>query len=266
MRILQNLMSLLRSGVHLSLAGVMTAVLFVALPWSMHGAKGNFAPVYEFVPSGADRAVDLTLALSTFEKVMDGDGEDAELDAPQMGDGTKEKVAGVEQAEPILAVRRDPSGRMMDKKRLGVTHVRAGLELDRVAKKPPAKKTRRKGAKCLDPVSEIEEIGPGEWRVDKDFVVSYTDDLDRFNSLGRVVRSHDEAGKPEGWQVRRIRCGSPLHQGGLRNGDVVLEVDGRGVASIRQVLKVYRKSKRRDVITVKVRRKGQFVKLTYYIG
>ena len=265
MSILQNLSSLLRYGVHLSLAGVMTAALFVALPWSMHGAKGNFSPVYEFAPSGAERPFQVVMAVDTLAEVMDGEGDDAVVDAPEAGDGTTEKVDGVAEPELIGVNRPNQAGRVMRKKQLGITHIRSGREISRVIQKPAPKK-KRKGKKCLDPVDEIQELGPGEWRVEKEFVVLYTEDSDRFNSLGRVVRSHDDKGHAEGWQLRRIRCGSPLHQGGFRNGDVVLEVDGRNVASIRQVFKVYRKSKRRDVINVTVRRKGQLKSLTYYIG
>ena len=73
-----------------------------------------------------------------------------------------------------------------------------------------------------------------------------------------------EEGDIVGFRVRRIKCGSVLHQAGIRNGDVVRSINGRPVTTIPQALSAYRKLRRKRKLEVELtRRSGEAVSLRY---
>ena len=73
-----------------------------------------------------------------------------------------------------------------------------------------------------------------------------------------------EEGEIVGFKVRRIKCGSVLHQAGFRNGDIIHSINGREVTTIPQALVAYRKLRRkRKLEVVLTRRSGDTVALRY---
>ena len=131
------------------------------------------------------------------------------------------------------------------------------------ANKDSKRHTRRK---CDDPTQAIAQTSDSSWSVERDLVEYYTSSMSALRELGWVKRHRGTDGKADGFMVRGIRCGSPLHQAGFRNGDVIHEVNGKKVTSVPQVITAYRKLKKKDAVRVRLSRKGAGMKLTYRIS
>ena len=114
---------------------------------------------------------------------------------------------------------------------------------------------KKKGRACVEPSGLIEETKTNTYDVDKALIDTYVDDLDAAARLAWTAWHNDAAGEIDGFSVRRIRCGSPLHEAGFRNGDVVHSVNGREIQSIPDAMRAYRKVKRKDTLKVNLTRK-----------
>ena len=111
--------------------------------------------------------------------------------------------------------------------------------------------------RCDEPAAQIQQLGDGRWRVQGSFVESYTSNLKRLESLGAVARHRDALGEPDGFRLARIRCGSPLAQGGLENGDIVSSVNGHSVTSLAGALLTYAKVRNKETVKVDLVRRGK---------
>ncbi|MEC7946362.1 MAG: hypothetical protein VX265_02275 [Myxococcota bacterium] len=125
---------------------------------------------------------------------------------------------------------------------------------------------RRSGKRCLDPDPRIVAQGGDRFRIERDLVDSYTSDLKQAARLAWVGWHRDAAGDIQGFRVRRIRCGSVLHQAGFRNGDVVHAVNGKPVTSIPQALSAYRKLRKKRILNVEIKRRGAIRKLRFRLS
>ncbi|MCP4808035.1 MAG: PDZ domain-containing protein [Proteobacteria bacterium] len=129
---------------------------------------------------------------------------------------------------------------------------------------PTASTKKKKGRECVEPTGLIEDKGGGEYGVSKDLVDTYANDLGAASTLAWASWHEDDAGETDGFRVRRIRCGSPLHEAGFRNGDVVHSVNGKEITTIPDAMFAYQKVKRRDSLKVAITRKdGSRQKLRY---
>lgn len=118
-----------------------------------------------------------------------------------------------------------------------------------------AAKREKKGRTCVEPSGYIESTGTNTYDVDKALIDTYVDDLDAASRLAWTAWHSGSDGEVDGFSVRRIRCGSPLHEAGFRNGDVVHSVNGREIQSIPDAMRAYRKVKRKDTLKVDLTRK-----------
>ena len=126
-------------------------------------------------------------------------------------------------------------------------------------------RTQRKGRKrrCIEPDPRIERKGEGRWSIDRDLVDTYTGDLKAAASLAWVGWHRDGEGEIAGFKVKRIRCGSVLHQAGFRNGDIITAINGRPVTTIPQALSAYRKLRKKRTLDVDLERRGASRRLRY---
>ncbi len=131
-----------------------------------------------------------------------------------------------------------------------------------------AKKGGGKGSKkqkCADPTPGVLSLGPNEWSIEREIIMRYANDLDTASRLAYVDWAKNEKGKVVGFSVKRIRCGSLLDQAGLKNGDIVISFNGKEVTSIVQAFGAWRKVRKKEVVRVKINRKGQKMELKYHI-
>lgn len=124
-------------------------------------------------------------------------------------------------------------------------------------------KSAPKGPKCVDPTPGIVQVSEDEFEIDAAIVAHYAHDLVEASKLAYVSWAYNDAEEIIGFKVRRIRCGSPLWQAGLRNGDVITAINGRTITTIPQALKAYRKFKKKDNFRLEVLRKGETLNYRY---
>src|SRR5690606_36150562 len=117
--------------------------------------------------------------------------------------------------------------------------------------------------KCADETPAIRRAAATAWEVDRGLLDYYATHWGELNRLGWVGKHEGPDGKPDGFRVAGIRCGTPLHQGGFRNGDVVHRVNGQRVHNIAQAVKAYLKVRGKDRIRVELTREGEPLVLNY---
>ena len=77
------------------------------------------------------------------------------------------------------------------------------------------------------------------------------------------IRPHFSSGKPDGFMVNRIKKGSIFQDMGLKNGDIIQEVNGRPLRSADEMLGLYKKLQTGSEITVNIKRKGRQESMKY---
>jgi hypothetical protein len=122
-----------------------------------------------------------------------------------------------------------------------------------------------KGKKCLPADPRIVQLGMYEYRIDGALIEYYADHLGEAMKLAWADWHKDERGDVDGFSVRHMRCGSPLHQAGLRNNDVIHQINGKDIRSIPAALGAFRKLQKKDVLKVELTRKGERVRIRYEI-
>lgn len=175
--------------------------------------------------------------------------------------------------EPQPVIETAPPQRVVDNERRAVIRermkARRAARLDAqttVAATETAPKRSRKRS-CLEGDNpDIAEVGVGEYAVARALVDYYTDDLKEAARLASVAWHEDDQGKVDGFRIRHIRCGSVLYEAGLRNGDVVHQVNGRPVRNIAQALVAYRKLRKKRRLWLDVTRKGELMGLKYKLS
>jgi S1-C subfamily serine protease len=140
--------------------------------------------------------------------------------------------------------------------------------VERIVRKLPRKATRTKAKvkECLPPIDEIVKIDDAQWRIDRDLVDYYVKHLDEAEKLAWIGWHRNEEGDIDGFKIKRIRCGSVLDQAGFKNGDVVLEINGRPVTSIPQAIGAYYRLRTKRNLRVDLAREGETVRLKYKLS
>ena len=133
----------------------------------------------------------------------------------------------------------------------------------------PEERTRSRGTgkrkRCQDTDPRIAQDTDTAWAVERSLIEEVTGSIKAINELGYAKRHHTEEGPVDGFRVNGIKCGSPLHAGGLRNGDVIHSVNGQRVTTWPKAILLYRKLRKQEAFTVHVTRKGQPVQLHYRV-
>ncbi|MCB9777702.1 MAG: hypothetical protein H6742_03990 [Alphaproteobacteria bacterium] len=150
-----------------------------------------------------------------------------------------------------------------------VVLVRHGQEMRQylsTGEAPPVQQ-RKRGRKCADASGAIEDRGDGLFEVERELVDMYVNDLKLAAELASVAWHDDAEGKRDGFRIRRIRCGTVLHEAGFRNGDVVHAVNGKKIRTVLGAIGAYRKLKRKDFLRVDItRQSGETIRLRYQIS
>jgi len=79
------------------------------------------------------------------------------------------------------------------------------------------------------------------------------------------IRPHFKDGQPDGLTLSGIRSKSIFSEMGLRNGDVIIGVDGNTIASVDDALKLYENLQSSTAVQVEIRRRGQLKTIDYKI-
>lgn len=95
--------------------------------------------------------------------------------------------------------------------------------------------------------------------------VLYNDALDDIGSMMRQIkfRPHFSEGEPDGLMVYGIRPNSVFRKIGLRNGDIIKEVNGVGIVSENDVPSLLTEIEDQDDLKLTLFRRGKIKELTY---
>ena len=85
----------------------------------------------------------------------------------------------------------------------------------------------------------------------------------QIRKLGHASWHRDDEGEIVGFKVRRIRCGSPLHQAGFRNGDIIHTVNGSSPRTVVQAITLWLKMRKKTFVRVVLTRNGEQLKFRY---
>lgn len=80
-----------------------------------------------------------------------------------------------------------------------------------------------------------------------------------------TIQPHLEDGQPAGLALQNIKPNSIFRRMGLRNGDVIMGVDGQDIRSVDDALKLYENLKASDNVNVQLKRRGQERTINYNI-
>jgi general secretion pathway protein C len=91
--------------------------------------------------------------------------------------------------------------------------------------------------------------------------------VNNLNTLMKQIRirPHFKDGKPDGLTISGIRSKSIFSDMGLRNGDVIIGVDGNTIESVDDALKLYESLQSASSVQVQLRRRGQLRTIDYRI-
>lgn len=127
--------------------------------------------------------------------------------------------------------------------------LRAGV-LPRPDRPTPSSKSTRRERKCQDASDDIRALDDHSFEIERSLVDLYVNDLKLAQTLASVAWHRDDRGRIDGFRVRRIRCGTVLHQAGFRNDDVVHSVNGKKIRTVFGAIAAYRKLKRKDHLRI----------------
>jgi hypothetical protein len=250
-------MSLLRAAAELSISSIASTSLYVGLiTLALIGIDDGPRVEVEERPRAAVSVVYLPELVA--------EGEETAAAAPSGAPAPQAAAPSAPAAEPQveLAPQRPLPPRLVP----SPSRLRRELAANEAAEEPaeaPASPKKKRGKKCLEPSPEIRQVNTHHYVVEKELVDLYLNDLNEAEKLAWVSWNRAPSGEIDGFVVKRVRCGGVLHTAGLRNGDVVTQINRHEVTTIPQAFKAYRKLRRRDTLELHITRDGQPVALSY---
>jgi general secretion pathway protein C len=79
------------------------------------------------------------------------------------------------------------------------------------------------------------------------------------------IRPHFKDGQPDGLTISGVRRGSIFSEMGLRNGDVIVGIDGKKIESVDDALSLYQNLQSASNVQVQIRRRGRLQNIDYQI-
>ncbi|MBW1742448.1 MAG: PDZ domain-containing protein [Deltaproteobacteria bacterium] len=129
-----------------------------------------------------------------------------------------------------------------------------------------AKRSREKGPVASRPrrgsPSRSSRTGSRTVTVRRSDVEASLADINKLMTEVRV-RPHYKDGQPDGLAISRIKAGSFFSKLGLRDGDVVQEVNGSGIKSPDDILSLYQQLKSGSEVGLQIDRKGRQETINY---
>jgi general secretion pathway protein C len=113
-------------------------------------------------------------------------------------------------------------------------------------------------------VTGVEQIGDGSYAIDRAEVDSA---LDNMNQLFTQIRAvpHFEGGQSTGFRLFAIRQNSIFDKIGLRNGDIIQEINGNTINDPSKALSMFNELRNQQELNVKILRNKEEKHLTYQI-
>ncbi|MFO7750102.1 MAG: type II secretion system protein N [Desulfobacteraceae bacterium] len=91
--------------------------------------------------------------------------------------------------------------------------------------------------------------------------------MENINTLMKQVRirPHFSGGKPDGMLLYGIKNDSLFKKMGLRNGDIIMGVDGKKIRSVDDALALYQNLKNASGVDMQIKRRGRIKEINYNV-
>ena len=110
----------------------------------------------------------------------------------------------------------------------------------------------------------VKQTGPQTFTISRQNLGNRMKDLSGFLS-DVLIQPYFKEGQPYGYVITSVKNGSPIQGLGIRQGDVVLEVNGVSVSKPEDLINLYRQVMQLESVRVKVERQGSPLTLTYFL-
>jgi hypothetical protein len=224
-------------------ATVMVAGLYL-LPATLGGLVSNLDVELETIATPervAAYIMEIPAAASAPAPTSD---EPKEASKPQLPE-RKDDVLGVDGGVPIASKRtaRQTSGESTAKSR----------------KRGKGKRQQR----CMASTGQISNTGGNRYQVERALLDYYMGNTDEAARLGNASWHRDDDGDINGISVRRVRCGSPVDEAGIEQGDIIRTANGKKVDSMAGVIALWWQLRTKDSVRLVVTRNGKRKRLIY---
>jgi general secretion pathway protein C len=112
------------------------------------------------------------------------------------------------------------------------------------------------------PATSVQRLGSNRWSISRDAMAAAKANTSELMTQVRIAPNFNE-GKPDGFKLLSIKRGSLFDQLGLRNGDVVRQINGVPLDSPEKALEIYGQLESNQSISVNILRRGREQTFTY---
>jgi len=110
--------------------------------------------------------------------------------------------------------------------------------------------------------STASEMSSANRNISRDFVMRSLQDMSGLMQSA-LIRPYQQDGETAGFQLDNIRSGSFYDRIGLRNNDVILSIDDTQLKSPQQLMEFSQELRRKDQVTMTLRRDGERRRIQY---
>ena len=132
------------------------------------------------------------------------------------------------------------------------------------AKTEERARRRRPQRGTIPEIAGIKRLSGNRYRIPQEDLKGAFENMNHLLTQVRVVPNFKD-GEPDGFKLLSIKRGSLIHQGGLRDGDIIKRVNGIEIDSPEKAFEVYEQLRNEPLITVEIIRGGRGRTLNYEI-
>lgn len=111
----------------------------------------------------------------------------------------------------------------------------------------------------------VTQLGENKYAVERRILDQYLSDLDALSKMARVIPHKGPDGEVDGYRLSGIRRNSPLQQLGIKNGDVIHNVNGTSLANMTDAMGAFQQLSGANNFSFDVSRRGQRQTMEYEI-
>jgi general secretion pathway protein C len=130
---------------------------------------------------------------------------------------------------------------------------------------PPKRGGTVSKATKTDDESGISEAGDNKFTIPRETLDKYIGDLDAIGKMGRARPHRDENGKTDGFRLSGIRRNSLGSKLGIKTGDVVHSVNGKGLTNAKEAMEAWQTLQNDNSFSFEITRRGKKQTMEYTV-
>ncbi len=235
------------NGMQRILATILVGALYV-LPAAMGGLVDQIEAELDTVEA-PERAAAFIMSLPAVAKGV--------LEENELADESKEPSPQPPPEDLLSSTNGTP---IASTKSRAISASNSGRKSGRKSTKRSNKRNRQQ---CMASSGQVSQLDSNHYRVERTLLDYYFGDTEAAAKLGSANWHRDSDGDIDGIRLRRVRCGSPIEEAGLRKGDIIREANGKDVDSLAGVLSLWWQLRRKDTVRLTITRDGQRKRIRY---